>query len=78
MRTERDRDHRSGGVPRPHPYADKFFAKVQHRICDGVLEREKQPDDFRQTREFKVQVRKSAFLGTRLFRGHGREKQKAH
>ena len=46
VRTERDRDNRSGSMPGPHTYADKFSAKVQYRICDGILEREKQSDDF--------------------------------
>lgn len=67
VRTERNRDHRSRSVPGPHTYADQLFAKAQYRVCDGILKREKQSDDFRQARKFEVQVWKQAFLGKRYF-----------
>ncbi len=55
-----------------------FSPKYSIAYVMGYLKGKEQPDDFRQTCKFKVQVRKSTFLGTRLFRGYGRKKQKAH
>ena len=46
-----------------------FFAEVQHFLRYGISQGKEQPHDFRQTREFKVQVWKSAFLGQRIFCG---------
>ena len=59
----------SRSLPGPYPYADKFFAEVQHFLRYGISQGKEQPHDFRQTREFKVQVWKSAFLGQRIFCG---------
>ena len=47
-----------------------FFAEVQHFLRYGISQGKEQPHDFRQTREFKVQVWKSAFLGQRIFCGY--------
>ena len=62
-------------LPGPYPYADKFFAEVQHFLRYGISQGKEQPHDFRQTCEFKVQVWKSAFLGQRIFCGYCWEKQ---
>ena len=43
----------------------------------GVSQREKQPDDFRQTCQSKIQVWRQAFLGKGILRRYGRAKQKA-
>ena len=59
----------SRSLPGPYPYADKFFAEVQHFLRYGISQGKEQPHDFRQTREFKVQVWKSAFLSQRIFCG---------
>ena len=50
-----------------------FSPKYSISYVMGYLK--EQPHDFRQTREFKVQVWKSAFLGQRIFCGYCWKKQ---
>ena len=47
-----------------------FSPKYSISYVMGYLKGKEQPRDFRQTREFKVQVWKSAFLGQRIFCGY--------
>ena len=50
---------------------------VQRITNNGIPQRKKFADDFRQTCKFKVQVRKSTLLGKRLLRRYSRSQQKA-
>ena len=40
MRMEGNRDNRSGDVPRPCAYADKYTAKDRGVVVHGIFERE--------------------------------------
>ena len=75
MRAEGYWNNWSRSLPGSYPYADKFFAEIQHFLRYGISQGKEQPHDFRQTREFKVQVWKSAFLGQRIFCGYCWKKQ---
>ena len=54
-------------------YAYQYSAEVQRITDHGVSQREEQSYDIRQARKSQVQVRKPAFLGTRILCGYGRK-----
>jgi len=54
VQLERDQEHRSGGVPRPHPHADRDTAKDSSSKFHGVAERKKQPDAVREVPGAKI------------------------
>lgn len=43
----------SGSVPGPYPHANQYSTEIQCSTNHGISQREKQPDDIRQTRELK-------------------------
>lgn len=65
MRSKRRGNHRSRGMSRPYTHANQHTAQVQCITNYGVSQREKQSHDFRPACEFKIQVRRPAFLGKR-------------
>ena len=70
MRTKGCGADRSGSVPGSYPYAGEYPANAESRLLHGVSEREKQPDDIRQTCKFEIQIWESAFLVQRVLRGY--------
>ena len=76
MQLEGDQDHRSGGVPGPHPHADQDTAEDSGGEFHGVSEGEKQPDAVREVSGAEIQISEPGILMPWILRGHGREKCK--
>ena len=72
MRIKRYGNYRSRSMPRPYSHANQHTAQAQCITNHGVSQRKKQPNDIRPAYEFKIQVRRQAFLGKRVLCGHGR------
>ena len=72
MWAKRCGNYRSRSMSRPYSHANQHTAQAQCITNHGVSQREKQPNDIRPACEFKIQVRRPAFLGKRVLRGHSR------
>ena len=60
---------------RSHPYAGKDSTEAVGIEVYGNIEAEEYIDDLRSICEPEIQIRKLAFLGTRILRGYGRKEQ---
>ena len=76
MQLERDQDHRSGGMPGPHPHADRDTAKASSSKFHGIPERKEQPDAVREVPGAEIQIPEPGILVAWVLCGHGREKCK--
>ena len=70
MRAKRGRNYRSTGMRGSYPYAGEHSAQFKCSTIHGVPQREKQSDDFRPTRQFKIQIWESSLLVQRVLRRH--------
>ncbi len=61
MQLERDQEHRSGDVPRPHPHADGDAAKDSGIEVHGDPERKEPPDAYEKFPELKYKYRNREF-----------------
>ena len=73
---EGDRNYRSRTMQRSYTHAREYSPEVQCVPNHGVSQGKEQLNDLRPTRQSKVQVWQSAFLGQRVFRRYGRKEQK--
>ena len=78
MRVEGSSNHRSGSTQRSHSYAYIGTTEIQCRADNGISQREKQPNDFREIRKPQVQVWESAFLMPGLLCKYSRSEQEGN
>ena len=75
VRMERRRNHRSRGLPRSHTFAGIHTAKDKRIKFHGILKRQEQFNDLRQTRKSKVSIWKSRILVQRVCRYREKEQK---
>ena len=78
MRIQGNRNHRSRGVQRSYSHAHIDTAEIQCRADNGISQREKQPNDFREIRKPQVQVWEPAFLMPGLLCKYSRSEQEGN
>ena len=76
VRGKESRNHRSGGMCRPHPYARKYSTASKCSTIHGISQGKKHANDIRSSRKSQIQVWESALLVPWILCGHGRKKCK--